>query len=173
MWRTDWLGLAGSLPAPAPIGDDRPGIWISYVRADAVDADVQAITMMHGHRCVALCEYEFESAKIGVGPPPIRVAEGWLLIHHGVEGELDVGFDPGTGGSAVYSAGAMLLDAEDPAQVLDRTHEPLLRPALPDELFGTVANVVFPTAMTAIGDRQFVFSGMSDARIGVADLTRR
>ena len=32
MWRADWLGLADSLPAPASIGDDRPGIWISYVR---------------------------------------------------------------------------------------------------------------------------------------------
>ena len=94
MWRADWLGLADSLPAPASIGDDRPGIWISYVRAAAVDADVRAITVMHGHRCVALSEYDYESAKIGAGPPPIRVPEGWLLVHHGVEGELDAGFDP-------------------------------------------------------------------------------
>ena len=26
--------------------------------------------------------------KIGAGPPPIRVAEGWLLIHHGVSGAI-------------------------------------------------------------------------------------
>ena len=54
---------------------------------------------MHGHRCVAaLSEFDYETAKIGAGPPPIRVPEGWLLIHHGVAGDVDVGFDPSTGG---------------------------------------------------------------------------
>ena len=173
MWRADWLGLAASLPAPASIGDDRPGIWISYIKAAAVEADVRAITLLHGHRCVALSEFDYESAKIGAGPPPIRVPEGWLLVHHGVEGELAAGFDPGVGGSAVYCAGAMLLDPDDPSRVLDRTPDPLLRPETPDELVGTVANVVFPTAIATIGDRQFVFYGMADARIGVAELTRR
>jgi predicted GH43/DUF377 family glycosyl hydrolase len=172
MWRADWLGLANSLPAPASIGDDRPGIWISYIRAVAVDADVRAITTLHGHRCVALCEYDYENAKIGAGPPPVRVPEGWLLVHHGVAGELAPGFNPGVGGSAVYCSGAMLLDADDPSRVLDRTAEPLMRPEMPDELVGTVANVVFPTAIAAIGDRQFVFYGMADSRIGVAELTR-
>jgi predicted GH43/DUF377 family glycosyl hydrolase len=173
MWRADWLGLADSLPAPASIGDDRPGVWISYVKAAAVEADVRTITLMHGHRCVALSEHEFENAKIGAGPPPIRVPEGWLLLHHGVAGDLDVGFDPSASSHAVYSAGAMLLDPADPSQVLDRTAEPLMRPETDDELVGTVANVVFPTAIATIDDRQFVFYGMADARIGVAELIRR
>jgi predicted GH43/DUF377 family glycosyl hydrolase len=172
MWRADWLGLGDSLPAPAAIGDDRPGIWISYVEAAAVEADVRALTVMHRHRCVAHGENDYESAKIGAGPPPIRVPEGWLLIHHGVAGDLDVGFDPTAAIDAVYCAGAMLLDPLDPARVLDRTHEPLLRPETHDELVGTVANVVFPTAIAAIDDRQFVFYGMADARIGVAELIR-
>ena len=172
MWRADWLGLADSLPAPVSIGDDRPGIWISYVKASAVEADVRAITAMHGHRCVALSEFDYESAKIGAGPPPIRVPEGWLLVHHGVAGDVDVGFDPSTGGSAVYCAGAMLLDPDDPSRVLDRTPEPLMRPETRDELVGTVANVVFPTAIATIGERRFVFYGMADARIGVAELLR-
>jgi beta-1,2-mannobiose phosphorylase / 1,2-beta-oligomannan phosphorylase len=173
MWRADWLGLAGSLPSPTAIGDDRPGIWISYVRAADVDADVRAITVMHGHRVVAVGAHEFESAKIGAGPPPIPVPEGWLLIHHGVAGDLDVGFDPSAGHAAVYSAGAMLLDARDPSQILERTAHPLMQPETPEELVGTVSNVVFPTAIAGIAERQFVFYGMADARIGVAELTRR
>jgi predicted GH43/DUF377 family glycosyl hydrolase len=67
----------------------------------------------------------------------------------------------------------MLLDPADPSQVLDRTAEPLMRPETDDELVGTVANVVFPTAIATIDDRQFVFYGMADARIGVAELIRR
>jgi predicted GH43/DUF377 family glycosyl hydrolase len=33
--------------------------------------------------------------------------------------------------------------------------------------------VVFPTAIADISERQFVFYGMADARIGVAELTRQ
>jgi predicted GH43/DUF377 family glycosyl hydrolase len=172
MWRANWLGLADSLPAPAGLDDDRPGVWISYAPAHAVDEDVQAITTMRGHRCVALCAHEFESAKIGAGPPPFRVPEGWLLIHHGVKGDLDVGFDPGSGAAVVYSAGAMLLDSADPSRVIDRTPGPLLSPETSDELVGTVSNVVFPTATASIEDRTFVFYGMADARIGCAELVR-
>jgi hypothetical protein len=40
------------------------------------------------------------------------------------------------------------------------------RPA--EERFGTVDNVVFPTAIEAVGGQHFVFYGMADTRIGVA-----
>ena len=33
--------------------------------------------------------FAYEQLKIGAGPPPIRVDEGWLLIHHGVTGMAD------------------------------------------------------------------------------------
>ncbi len=172
MWHADWLGVGDALVPPVGI-DERPGIWISYVTAAAVEGDLRALTVLRSHRCVAVSEFSFESAKIGGGPPPIRVPEGWLLIHHGVAGEVPTGFDPTAPSSAVYCAGALLLDPNDPALVLDRTAEPLMRPETADEQVGTVANVVFPTAIAAIGDRQFVFYGMADARIGVAELTRQ
>ena len=171
MWRSNWLGLGDALTPPAGV-DDRPNIWISYVRAAAVEADLSALTVMRSHRCVAGGEFWFERAKIGGGPPPIRVPEGWLLIHHGVDGKVDASFDPSVPSTAVYRAGALLLDPNDPARVLDRTAEPLLEPETVDEVVGTVANVVFPTAIAAIDGRRFVFYGMADAKIGVAELER-
>ena len=51
---------------------------------------------LRDHRLVALPEYPFEELKIGAGPPPIRVDEGWLLIHHGVTGHMPEGWDPTT-----------------------------------------------------------------------------
>jgi predicted GH43/DUF377 family glycosyl hydrolase len=66
----------------------------------------------------------------------------------------------------------MILDAADPSQVVCRTSEPLLVPELPDELVGTVANVVFPTAIEVIDGTHYVFYGMADAKIGVARLER-
>ncbi len=170
MWHHGWFAFGGALRPPSGVADERPGIWISYVPEAAVEDDLRAIALLRAHRCVALPEFAFESAKIGGGPPPIRVPEGWLLIHHGVEGDVDPGFDPTQQGDVVYGAGAMLLDPDDPSHVLDRTSEPLMVPETLDERVGTVPNVVFPTAIAEIDDHRFVFYGMADARIGVAEL---
>lgn len=155
---------------PSGVTDPRPAIWISYAPAAAVRADLGALTLQHGAREVALPERPWEALKIGAGPAPLRVPEGWLLLHHGVTGEIR---DPWSADNDVrYCAGAMLLDPADPARVLARTQEPLLQPEATDERHGTVADVVFPTAIERIGHRTFVFYGMADARIGVARLDR-
>lgn len=153
---------------PAGVSDPRPGIWISYVPADEAREDVRALTHVRSHRLVALPEYGYEAVKIGAGPPPLRVKEGWLLIHHGVSGTLAAGWGPQP--DAWYSAGAMLLDPDDPGTVLARSSGPLLEPLTSAEREGTVPNVVFPTAIEEIAGRRFVFYGMADSSIGVARL---
>jgi predicted GH43/DUF377 family glycosyl hydrolase len=99
------------------------------------------------------------------------VAEGWLVIHHGVSGEI-VGGSFAPQQNVAYAAGAMILDADDPSRVIARSAQPLLSPETDDETDGTVANVVFPTAIEKIGDQHFVFYGMADSKIGVARLDR-
>ena len=171
MWEFSFAQRGEVALLPAGTTDPRASIWISYIPEEAVRADVSALTCPSGHRFVAGSEFEWESLKVGGGPPPLRVDEGWLLIHHGVSGEIsDEPFVPQT--KVFYSAGAMILDADDPSQVLRRTSEPLLVPALPDEQVGTVGNVVFPTALEAIDGTHYVFYGMADAKIGVARLER-
>ena len=155
---------------PAGLDDPRPGIWISYAPADAVDADLRALTHVRSHRLVARPEYDYEAVKIGAGPPPLRLEEGWLLIHHGVSGTLAPGWGPQP--HARYSAGAMLLDPNDPGIVLARTPSPLLEPLALEEREGTTPNVVFPTAIEEIDGQRFVFYGMADSSIGVATLDR-
>ena len=71
-----------------------------------------------------------------------------------------------------FERSALLLDLDDPSQVLARTAEPLLSPESPGELAGTVPNVVFPTAIEEIEGVPYVFYGMADTRIGVARLDR-
>ena len=153
---------------PGGLSDPRPGIWISYAPADAVDEDLRALTHVRSHRLVALPEYDYEAVKIGAGPPPLRVEEGWLLIHHGVSGTLAEGWGPQP--HVRYSAGAMLLDPDDPGTVLARTPSPLLEPLALEEREGTAPNVVFPTAIEEIDGQRFVFYGMADSSIGVARL---
>ena len=170
MWELFWSPQAVA-PLPAGTTDSRASIWISYIPEEDVRAGISALTRPRGHRLVAGSEFEWESLKVGGGPPPIRVDEGWLLIHHGVSGKI--GADPFVPQTEVlYSAGAMILSAADPSQAIARTPEPLLVPETPDELVGTVGNVVFPTAIESIEGKHYVFYGMADAKIGVARLER-
>jgi len=169
MWDLGWiLGGGDDVFLPAGLDDPRPGIWISYVPVDEAHRDVGALTHVRSHRLVALSEYEYERVKIGAGPPPLRVDEGWLLIHHGVSGSLSEGWAPQR--EVHYSAGAMLLDPADPGIVLGRTPQPLLAPTVSEERDGAVPNVVFPTAIEEVGGQRFVFYGMADSSIGVARL---
>ena len=171
MWNLDEVKPGQGVRLPAGITDDRQSIWMSYVPLDAAFADVRNLVHWRGHRFVAGPEYPFEQVKIGGGPPPIRVPEGWLLLHHGVTGVLASGTDQQQ--HVNYAAGAMLLDADDPSIVIARTPVPLLAPETPEERGGIVPNVVFPTAIEQIDGIHYVFYGMADSKIGVARLEHR
>jgi beta-1,2-mannobiose phosphorylase / 1,2-beta-oligomannan phosphorylase len=168
MWNLGWIRPGERDVMPVGLDDARPGIWISYVPADEVGKDVSRLVHMSGHRLVALSQHPYEMTKIGAGPPPRRVPEGWLLLHHGVE--LTPTFVPQQG--LVYSVGAMILSADDPGKVVARTSEPLMSPNNAEELIGTVPNVVFPTCIEETSAGTFLFYGMADTRIGVARLDR-
>jgi beta-1,2-mannobiose phosphorylase / 1,2-beta-oligomannan phosphorylase len=171
MWEFGFTRTDEVAALPAGTVDPRASIWISYVPEEAVLADISALTRPRGHRFVAGSKFDWESLKVGAGPPPIRVEEGWLLIHHGVAGTIsDDPFVPQT--DVFYSAGALILSDADPSQVVARTPGPLLWPETADELVGTVGNVVFPTAIESVEGTYYVFYGMADAKIGVARLER-
>nr|WP_314147627.1 glycosidase [uncultured Leifsonia sp.] len=172
MWDFGFVRPDEQPPLPAGVTDPRASIWISYVPVDDAVQDPAALTRPGGHRFVAGPEYDWEALKIGAGPAPLRVPEGWLLLHHGVTGDLPGGSFVPQAFSVNYVVGAMLLDADDPSRVLARTSDPLLTPETADETAGTVANVVFPTAIEEIGGEHFVFYGAADTRIAVARLVR-
>ncbi len=97
---------------------------------------------------------------------------GWLIVYHGVS---DEGQPSQAGQHLCYSAGVMVLSREHPQVVRYRSVEPVLRPLLPHERQGTIANVVFPTGIDRRDDlgtpqRLDVYYGMADSRIGVARL---
>jgi predicted GH43/DUF377 family glycosyl hydrolase len=69
----------------------------------------------------------------------------------------------------------MVLSKEHPHVIRYRSAEPVLTAVLPQELRGTIANVVFPTGIDrrddlGMPDRFDVYYGMADDRIGVARL---
>lgn len=153
---------------PAGLPDERPSIWMSFVPVEKVHEDLKALTRWQHHRVLAWPEAPFEATKLGSGPAPIRVDEGWLLLYHGVTGELVPGVAQQK--AVNYAAGGMILDAREPWTVLQRTTEPLLSADTAEERSGIVPNVVFPTAIEEIDGKRFVFYGMADSKIGVARL---
>ncbi len=162
----------GDLPnaIPPTVEAGQQSMWMSFVPVAAAMADLAALAHWQGHRFVAGPQQPWEEQKIGGGPPPIRVPEGWLLLHHGVTGQ----FDPTTTQQkhVNYAAGGMILDAEQPWVVTTRSAEPLLQAETEAERSGIVPNVVFPTAIVEIDGTHFVFYGMADSHIGVARLVR-
>jgi predicted GH43/DUF377 family glycosyl hydrolase len=172
IWDLSLFVPGGTESLPAGLDDPRPGMWISYAPAAAVEHDLSALTRFGQHRCVALPERGWEALKIGGGTPPVRIDEGWLVLYHGASGRLIPGLDLQP--DVRYSAGALILDPLDVSRVIARSPDPLLEPELPEEVAGTVGNVVFPTAIeqAADGTGHDVYYGMADCRIGVARLTR-
>jgi predicted GH43/DUF377 family glycosyl hydrolase len=170
MWDLSETKADQGVVVPAGTTDPRESIWISYVPVEAVAKDLSALTLWSGHRFLAGPEYPFEVTKVGGGPAPVRVPEGWLLLHHGVTGRIVKAFDHQQ--NVHYAAGAILLDADDPSIVIARTPEPLLQAETEDERGGIVPNVVFPTAIEEIDGVMYVFYGMADSKIGVARLDR-
>jgi predicted GH43/DUF377 family glycosyl hydrolase len=131
-----------------------------------VQADLGALTFWAQHRFLAGPEFAYEELKIGGGPAPLRVPEGWLVFHHGVTGEVIRGIAQQQ--HVNYAAGAMILDADRPWLVVCRTSTPVLEPDTADERSGIVPNVVFPTAIETVDGVHYLFYGMADSKIGVA-----
>ncbi|TWT94477.1 glycoside hydrolase family 130 protein [Stieleria varia] len=135
-----------------------PQIWIS-----------RSPDLIHWGRHEPLiqgCE-PWESDRVGSGPPPILIDEGWLLLYHGSERSTQ------RGRVGRYAVGAALLDRRNPCRVLARTSDPIMTPQMDFEKTGFIPGVVFPTAMLDHGDTLQVFYGAADSCIAMAELSKR
>ena len=103
----------------------------------------------------------WDSARIGMGPPPLETEHGWLVIYHGVRATVAGG---------LYRAGLALLDLEQPKRVIRRSPEWVLGPTEPFEVTGDVPNVVFPCGLIhrPESDLLYLYYGAADTRIGLA-----
>lgn len=95
------------------------------------------------------------SLKIGGGPAPIELDDGWLIFIHGVTQTCN---------GYVYSVGAIIVDKEDVTKVKYRCNDYLLTPEESYEISGFVPNVVFPTSILIDGDtgRIAMYYGAAD-----------
>jgi beta-1,4-mannooligosaccharide/beta-1,4-mannosyl-N-acetylglucosamine phosphorylase len=113
------------------------------------------------HRYVFGTAGGWQSTKVGAGPIPIETSEGWLMIYHGVLTSCN-GF--------VYSAGAALLDLDEPWKVIARGKHYIMAPKELYENVGDVPNVVFPCAALCDADtgRLALYYGGADTVVALA-----
>jgi predicted GH43/DUF377 family glycosyl hydrolase len=96
----------------------------------------------------------WEVLQVGNCGPPIETDQGWLVLTHGV------------GPMRIYSIGAILLDLDDPTQVIARLDRPFLHPTL-EERNGYVPNVVYSCGGLIHDGLLWLPYGIGDSRIGV------
>lgn len=101
----------------------------------------------------------WDCSRIGAGGPPIKTKDGWLMIYHGVDEQR------------VYRQGAMLLDLNDPSQVIARSGEPFIEPTEEYEKNGVVNNVVFSCGAVLEDDNLIVYYGGADKVICVGTVS--
>lgn len=100
---------------------DNKNIWLHYS---------DDILHWEGGAKIIAPQFPWEFVQMGNCGSPIEIAEGWLVMVHGV------------GTVRNYCIGACLLDKDDPSKLLARTPRPVLAPS-PHERDGYVPNVVY------------------------------
>jgi len=130
-----------------------PCIWIDFVD----NLDFSGNRWIKGSTWFKIRSDKWDSRKIGIGAPPIKTEDGWLLIYHGLS-EQDL----------KYRLGAMLLELKNPTKAISRLDYAILEPEEWYENEGLRHGTVFACGAVVIKDRLFVYYGGADKYVCVA-----
>ena len=114
----------------------------------------------------------FSNSKIGPAAPPVRTDRGWLTVFHAVDKDEKRVLHSWHGGwRKRYTAGVMLLDAEDPAKVRGISQKPLMVPEseYEYEVKGYRGGVIFPCGLVLEEDGEVrIYYGAADTVVALA-----
>lgn len=113
------------------------------------------IHFWHESEIIQEPQYPWEFIQLGNCGSPLETSDGWLVLTHGV------------GPMRQYSIGAILLDTENPAQVIAYLDKPLLVPHK-EEREGYVPNVVYSCGSLIHNNELIIPYAMSDIMSGIA-----
>ena len=113
------------------------------------------IHFWHERKVLLKPTFPWELVQLGNCGSPIETEAGWLVLSHGV------------GPMRRYCIGAFLLDRDDPAKVIGRLHEPLLKPN-ENEREGYVPNVVYTCGALVHNGELIIPYGLADHATGFA-----
>ncbi len=99
----------------------------------------------------------WEAVVKGAGAPPLKTDEGWILFYHGIDKK-----------DGMYKIGVMLLDTENPEEVLYRSPKPILKPDHWYENNGFKPGVVYTCGAVIKDERLLLYYGAADNYVCVA-----
>jgi predicted GH43/DUF377 family glycosyl hydrolase len=96
------------------------------------------------------------SDHVEVGAPPLKTADGWLLIYSYIKHYTSENL------TKEFRIEAVLLDLHNPQKIIGRIEKPLLTPEADYEQNGVVKNVIFPQGALLENKQLRVYYGASD-----------
>lgn len=97
-----------------------------------------------------------EGLGVEPGAPPVEVPEGLLLAYSSISADFK------------WTISLLLLDKNDPTQIIAKSEKPFLIPEEDYEVKGDVPNVVFPCGAVVQDGRLYVYYGGADTVCAVA-----
>lgn len=125
----------------------------------------QALNMPQLRIIIPTRDKKFDSDLVEPGPPAMLTEKGILLIYNSrnLKNIGDTSLADGT-----YTAGQVLLDKNNPLQVLHRLNHYFMKPERSYELVGEVNNVCFLEGLAQFKNQWFLYYGTADSKIAVA-----
>jgi predicted GH43/DUF377 family glycosyl hydrolase len=137
-----------------PLTDSGAHVWISF------SPDLRN---WGGHRLVLPARRGawWDANRVGLSPPLIETARGWLMLYHGVRR---------TAAGSLYRLGVALLDLETAQHCLRRGDSWIFGPEAVYEREGDVGYVTFPCGYTLGGDGDVInlYYGAADTSVALA-----
>ncbi len=107
----------------------------------------------------------FDSWLVEAGPPPVRTADGIVVIYN-AGNSANIGVSDL--GNRVYTGGQALFDSKEPWKLLDRSDEPFIQPELPFEKSGQYKDgTTFLEGLVYFKEQWFLYYGTADSMVGV------
>ncbi len=100
-----------------------------------------------------------ESEHVEVGAPPVKTDSGWLLIYSHIQNYFT--------DKKIFGFEAVLLELENPLNIIGRTQSALATPTESYERYGHIPNVIFPTGAKIINDNLEIFYGGADTTCNI------
>ncbi len=100
----------------------------------------------------------WDETRIGAGAVPFRTDKGWIEFYHGADRH------------SRYCMGAVLLDGEQPWEILARSERPLFEPEADYEHSGFFGQVVFSCGLLFEDETLKVYYGAADTSLCYAEI---
>ena len=132
-----------------------------FGKLDIWTAESSNLTDWGNHRIILNARVSYvPSVRVGAGAVPILTEKGWLEIYH--SGDIN----------DIYHLTAMVLDKDNPNQILMKSVKPLVVPTEPYEKHGFLDNVVFTCGLIYKSKAEIIiYYGVCDQSIAAVTLS--